>query len=590
MRIHKIIAERLLAVEHCWIDNFCIKQDDEADKLQQIPLMGDIYSRAEVVAIVLTCEFGFTQIQVDRATAALQGAVEAWREEDWVVEEFLQQWKYGPSREILVQAMKGLAKLTKSSWGTRIWTLQEYILASYVIWIGSDLSPVIINDMLFQAIPGLCDQLSITECMSSESEFTILHTHFSGMANSRLDTIDRTRTMELLGNRKATVPVDEIYGIMACCGVVIVPILGETREQAWERWWEAAMCRGHVRWALLPPVPLLSEANVPGTKVTNCVIPEFAHRGDASAASWLESVAPFDTITVVRGTLTLSGRAVGSCTLLRELGSVYQSENGLLHRDITLILFARGRWSDALQIVEAFGPGRYNKKQQVSLAHILVDNYRKALRYVRRQREMEFNPFIRSDFHRRIWGDFMQLQARCIMDGLNDGIGFLTRILHPSLGIVFTTIVIVGDYLPIGPLVALDFNAVTSDQRIILLIAEVPLDSFTPNATRTTASLHKLGTTIPVTNDYRRRWDTLPIERFSLGGSRCHVCTGSPQKGPRTKGKRDYSISRSRVSMNPKKMAVPLWKEQLKRIEGLNDIRRSLNLRGLNRSRRRFLG
>lgn len=586
--IRKVIAERLPAVEYCWIDNFCIKQDDEADKLEQIPLMRDIFSRAETVAIVLNCEFGFTQHQVDKATAALQEAVEAWKEEEWVEEEFLQHWRHGPGRGVLVQAMKGLAKLTKSSWGTRIWTLQEYILASSVIWIGSELSHVVINDMLFQAIPGLCNQLSITEGMSSESTFTILHTHFSGMATSRLGTNDRTRTMELVGNRKATVPVDEIYGIMACCGVEIVPILGETREQAWERWWEAAVCRGHVRWALLPPVTYPNQANVPVTKFTNCIIPEFERQCEASGASFLGSVAPIDNVTIDHGTLTLSGRAVGDCTMLRELGRVHRSKNGLLHRDITLVLFARGRWSDALQIVEAFGPGRYNEKQQISLAHVLVDNYRKALRSICRQREPEFKPFIRSAFHRRIWADFMQMQARCTMAGLDDGIGLLTRISHSSLGIVFTTVVIVGDYMPTNPLVALDFNAKTSDQRIVLLIAEKPSDSSGLNESKITASLHKSGTTIPVTGDYRRCWDALPTEKFSLGGSKCRICTEHPQKWRRTKEVRDYTSSRSGLPLNPKRMVVPRRKE-LKSVERMNHKRFKLNLRGLHRLRRRFL-
>jgi hypothetical protein len=255
--VRTIIAQRFPSVRHCWIDNFCIKQDDEADKVEQIPLMGEIYGRAEVVAIVLTCHFGFAQSHVDRATETLQEALRAWKEEAWAEKTFVQQWTHGSGRKKLVQSMEGLAKLTKSSWATRIWTLQEYILATSVVWIGSDLNPVVIDDMLFQAIPGLCDQLRIQECMSRdpESQLGILHTHFSGMVNSRLTKIDRTRTMELLGNRKATVPVDEVYGIMAACGVEIEPIAGESRNQAWARWWEAAVRQGHVRWALLPPTP-----------------------------------------------------------------------------------------------------------------------------------------------------------------------------------------------------------------------------------------------------------------------------------------------------------------------------------------------
>ena len=67
------------------------------------------------------------------------------------------------------------------------------------------------------------DQITIEECMSRDpgAEFAILHSHFSGMATCRLGDIERTRIMELLGNRKATVPVDEIYGIMAASGIEI---------------------------------------------------------------------------------------------------------------------------------------------------------------------------------------------------------------------------------------------------------------------------------------------------------------------------------------------------------------------------------
>jgi hypothetical protein len=49
------------------------------------------------------------------------------------------------------------------------------------------------------------------------------------MATSRLGDNDATRIAELLGNREATGPVDEVYGIMAASTVKIDPIKGETR-------------------------------------------------------------------------------------------------------------------------------------------------------------------------------------------------------------------------------------------------------------------------------------------------------------------------------------------------------------------------
>lgn len=520
--IRKIVSDRLPTVEHCWIDNYCIKQNDEADKMQQIPLMGDIYSNAEVVAIVLTCEFGFTQEQVDKTTAALTEAVEIWREEEWAAPEFQQHWKYGPGRDVIVRAMHGLAKLTKSSWGTRIWTLQEYILANSVIWIGSDLSPVAIDDVLFMALPDLCDRLPIVECMPVDSQFQVLHTHFSGMASSRLNAIDCTRTIELLGNRSATVPVDEVYGIMACCGVKILPSHEETREQAWKRWWEEAVRQDHVRWIMLPPftVPYATTSN---STIANCVMPEFVHRYQSSAASGLDTVAPLASAQVSHGTVTLSGRTVGNCTLFRVLGSTHKSKGGVIHRDITLILFARGRWTDALNIVEAFGPGRYSRKQQICLARVLCDNYSKVLQKVRRHRELDFRPRLRSEYHSRVWGDLMQLQV-AMMGGLNSGIGCLAWIRNPDLNIVFTTVVIVSDTPPNGQLIALDCNAATGDGRSVLLIAEVPAEYDLDSIDQALPSLHKLGTTIPVASDYREQWDTLPLEQYSLGGSRCRVC------------------------------------------------------------------
>ena len=41
--IRKALSEKFSAVNHCWVDNFCILQDNENDKFEQIPLMGNIY-------------------------------------------------------------------------------------------------------------------------------------------------------------------------------------------------------------------------------------------------------------------------------------------------------------------------------------------------------------------------------------------------------------------------------------------------------------------------------------------------------------------------------------------------------------------
>ncbi len=90
------------------------------------------------------------------------------------------------------------------------------------------------DDRLFQASPELCHQLAIKECMSREArtDFAILHTHFKEMVNSGFRDIEATRIMELLGNCKATVPVDEVYGTVSASMVEIDHIKGEKREEA----------------------------------------------------------------------------------------------------------------------------------------------------------------------------------------------------------------------------------------------------------------------------------------------------------------------------------------------------------------------
>lgn len=350
------------------------------------------------------------------------------------------------------------------------------------------------------------------------------------MANSRLGLLDRTRNMELLGNRKATVAVDEVYGIMAACGVEIQPIAGESREEAWERWWEAAVGDGHVRWILLPTITTHFDtyyAPEAKRRASHCLLPEFAHRTDKSVASCLDSVAPLGPVTVEKGTVTLSGRIVGNCTLFRKLGCVYRSKLGTFHRGITLAMFARGRWTTALQIVEAFGSTHYTRKQQLCLAQVLVDNYRKTASYVRRNPHSKVRFGMRSKYHYIVWEDFKQFQKER-MNGLNHGTGFLARISSNTLPNSFLTVVIAAEDQPPRPLVALDFEASTEDKSRILMIAEMPPSTEQHGVGVSASSLHKVGTTIPIPVECGGEWSALPLEQISLGGSRCHICS---QKG-----------------------------------------------------------
>lgn len=204
-------------LSHCWVDTFCIKQDDEQDKQRQIPMMGEIYHGAVAVTVALASKLIISQEEIDTLSEKLEGACfiaanETWREDGLY-------WGNGPGKEIIIKAMNRLEIFTRDEWACRIRTLQEFVLARSIVRIGSDYIPLRVREILFSAIPSICDTLNISECIGRK--YTRLYSYFSGMMNCKLRGIDRTRIMELLGNRSATVPADEIYGAMAASGVII---------------------------------------------------------------------------------------------------------------------------------------------------------------------------------------------------------------------------------------------------------------------------------------------------------------------------------------------------------------------------------
>ncbi|KAF2813858.1 HET-domain-containing protein, partial [Mytilinidion resinicola] len=86
-----------------WIDAICINQDDEDEKMRQILLMQDIYSRAETVYVWL----GESNVSTDRAMGYLENAG------------YLKHFFLDDLEELLTR-----------DWINRIWTFQEIVLAS----------------------------------------------------------------------------------------------------------------------------------------------------------------------------------------------------------------------------------------------------------------------------------------------------------------------------------------------------------------------------------------------------------------------------------------------------------------------------
>lgn len=489
--IRCLIDQNFPKIHHCWVDTLCIDQADPKDKQRQIPNMGTIYGNAEAVAIVMNTALGLSQQTIDQVSESVEGAVDMYREESWTADG--RHWVTGSSRQHLKQAMDCLEIFTRTPWATRVWTLQEFVLAKATVWIGSDIVPLMISEELFVAIPDVCETLNIEECIMGK--YSVLYHYYRGMTGARLKQIDRTRVMELLGNRTASLPVDEVFGTMAASGVFIDELDIESPAEAWLLWCEQAIREGNIRWALLPPVRPTSAALSAHDGVDNCAIPTYSTRHLASSGSGLDTVTPLGTVEVKDGTVTMAGRWAGMCKVIRKLGCVHQDTAGLLHRDITLILFASNNWSLALRSASAFGGGRYTLKKLCAIAQILKHNYYRARLAVLSHTEESFRPKFRNQFYKSIWSDFMLLQSAQMMV-MNEGVAYLAELRNETIQADF--ILVINGHTPSGKLMAIDFGAVTTSDRTLLTIVEVPegLDDTSSLRPEESPPLHKVGVAI----------------------------------------------------------------------------------------------
>ena len=528
--IKSLVSSHYSYINHCWIDTLCIDQNDPDDKQRQIPLMGEIYGNAELVAITVMEPLVITQAKMDAVAESVEGAVQMSLNGSFI--EDGQAWTSREKRRLLlVEAMDCLEIFTRSAWGERVWTMQEFILAKQTVWIGRERLPVRVDERLFQAIPDVCDQLSIDECLVPK--YQKLYQHFQGMAGAHLKMIDPTRVMELLGNKRATVPEDETYGLMAASGVILKQTNLVGKETVWKHWWEEAIRTGHLRWALLPPaLPAIGTVNP--EERTSCIMPHFSVRYLASTNSSLDSVQPYGPATVEDGTVSMEGFFAGRCQVIRRLGSVILDQDGYVIRDVTLILFASGRWSLSQRMACAFGAGRYTRKQRMAIAQVLASNYHRAKLAVLNQRTRQFRPRFYNRFQAYVWSDFMKLQS-VIMRIMNDAIVFLAS-LSNGLTSIDVVIVTAGE-IPSGELWAVDFGAINKSEKTMFTVIRAP-EGVTSveelaNYPQDSLPLHRIGVSsfAQVTDNMEKAVmyashiiDRSHLQRFSIGGLRCPIC------------------------------------------------------------------
>jgi hypothetical protein len=517
--IRKAVSETFPAVNYCWVDNFCILQDNENDKFEQIPLMGNIYRDADAVLIIHAYELGLTQDELDQALEGVEGALELRRLRTPFTDVRWRYWKKGDGYTKIVRAANALAKFAQSDWSSRVWTLQEFIFACTIVWIGAELIPVTCEESFFWSIPTLYLHLGLQEA-SEDSGIRQLRDKFPGMADMRLPGHEPTRIMEVASFRKASLPIDKIYGAMAVSGVQIEPLHNETEEEAWFRWCEAAVARGHIRWLMLPPVaPFVLSDVTQGS----CLFPPASKRGLASSRARLGTVVPYGPPSISAGTVRLTAKFAGRCRILRRLGSMLAEP---FYPMLSLILFSKGDWFLAVHIAESFCSGQFSRNELHAIAQVLVDNYESVLLFCREGKPAQSPPppLFSSPLGEKVFATFDSDVAFTIAPLFRDAVAYLALLESEALKLSLPVALALSDRVPTGHLTAFDFNAITYEKRSILLIVEAENEDVQrmyhdPDFHLEDFIHHKAGITSPVAAHF----GGTPVS-INIGGSRCPVC------------------------------------------------------------------
>ncbi|RDW63744.1 hypothetical protein BP6252_11289 [Coleophoma cylindrospora] len=119
-----ITVTRALGYRYLWVDQYCIPQNDEAKKKEQLELMGLIYQKSVLTIIAAGG---------NSAESGLPGVGSTPRAKmPWVaIQSTLESASQTPRIHTFAPALEsfGLAEMEGSRWNTRAWTFQETILS-----------------------------------------------------------------------------------------------------------------------------------------------------------------------------------------------------------------------------------------------------------------------------------------------------------------------------------------------------------------------------------------------------------------------------------------------------------------------------
>lgn len=540
--IQSALHQKFRDIRHFWVDTWCIDQNDEDDKYRQIPQMGTIYRKAEAVLVTVNQELSVRQDEVDDILHHLREAIDLVNGADvWSIERI----KYLASEEVVshaIKAFKIIQKLGASPWCTRMWCVQEYVLAKTVVWIGRDHKPIHIENAALRALTELPNMSAIQE-YRDDAEFKKISNLFATLSTFKKRGFDATRIMEAPIDRAATLEEDEIYALMEASGVTIAAEKSCRKENLWKIWWETAIRQGNLRWALLINGGFWP--SLVSSEEWNCIMPPCQSRCHASLRSHLNYVEPLGFVGLSDGTAKASGYWAGKCSDITYIGhydSVFLPSLNWKSAFSTITLFGKGDYELTRRVIASFSYNVFNHDEIKFVARLLCQQY-PACRLWYDGEPSDYKLRWNNDKERdlvyaysREWENFFTSSIGCEL--------YLCSIENDDKK---TDVIIqVGQPIPSGNLIALDLNAVPEVQRAtpdslprVLLIVRVPDEEpsegsqTSPASHRQSSTLHKVGITLPIgyeptlekaeeLNCHFTRGGTL--ETYSIGGRSCTFC------------------------------------------------------------------
>jgi hypothetical protein len=227
LRVVRETDEELARTHYCWIDTWCIDQNDSEDKHRQIPMMGKVYKNANVVVVTVKHKFTFTQSYWNELVHSLGIPFGLVRDPNTcnIIEtrNYLRTAQFIDNVE---KACEVLREFRNLEWMKRVWTAQEYILARRLVYIGGDLRPFTLLWHDMWVVIFLHDWIVIIPWKSDLGTCRYLKLCVPCV-------VDLTLAMGLALYRKAFYVEDEICGMMAASQVVMTPANNATLEGIW---------------------------------------------------------------------------------------------------------------------------------------------------------------------------------------------------------------------------------------------------------------------------------------------------------------------------------------------------------------------